>query len=439
MENSSGILERCEISSAHERAPGAASAPPGRHDRKKAGNHGGSALLLGNWRATVTAARQLSRLGYRVVLGSEPNAYYADASRFIDEVWHSPALAAGSAQFRDALLAFLDRTPDLSVIMPMHESALDTVAAMEAELKSRVRLAMPPARVIEICHDKYAWLRLARDAGVRCPPFGAASDLPQLATLAAQVCYPVVIRPTELGKRLGMRKAVTLLHDVDLRAAFPTWPEGVSELLVQRRFSGDRYNVYFAARSGQVLCEQHSKSLRTDRVDGTGQTVEGISIAPIAELTGELEKVVSRMSYTGIGNAQFLFDPANGGSCFLEINPRFGASYAFIEKAGLELTQLAVELADADMNPVVAAPRAFDEGTRFVSTFSDLAGLTYSLAKGEIGVGGAFRWLGAALRAAFRSDVHVTWSLNDPLPAIAVPVWRLTRSVAKGKSVLEPR
>jgi predicted ATP-grasp superfamily ATP-dependent carboligase len=234
-----------------------------------------------------------------------------------------------------------------------------------------------------------------------------------------------------------MRKAVTLLDDEDFSAAFAAWPKGASELLVQRRFTGDRYNSYFGAWNGRVICEQQSRSLRTDRADGTGQTVEGITVAPIATLSSDLEKVVLRMRYTGVGCAQFLFDAASGDSCFLEINPRFGASYAFIEKAGLELTRLAVELANGGVDPF-STRYAFNEGTRFVSTFDDLAGLTYSVAHGEVDLGGGLRWLGAAMLAAFRADVHVTWSLSDPLPAFAVLFWRITRSFAQGKSVLEP-
>jgi biotin carboxylase len=309
---------------------------------------------------------------------------------------------------------------------------------MEGELRGRVKLALPPAHVIEICHDKYVWLRFARAAGVHCPPFGTASDLPQLAALIAEIGYPVVIRPTESGKKIGMRKAVTLFGEDDFAAAFAAWPEGLSELLVQRRFTGDRYNSYFVAQDGRMVCEQQSRSLRTDRADGTGQTVEGITVAPIATLSSDLEKVVARMGYTGVGCAQFLLDAATGESCFLEINPRFGASYAFIERAGLELTRLAVELANGSMHRSVSTPYTFDEGTRFVSTFDDLAGLTYSVAKREVGLAGALRWLGAALLAAFRADVHVTWSVSDPLPAIAVPFWRFARSFTQGKSMLEP-
>jgi hypothetical protein len=102
------------------------------------------------------------------------------------------------------------------------------------------------------------------------------------------------------------------------------------------------------------------------------------------------------------------------------------------------LTRLAVELAQGEVDPPAPTPYKFDEGTRFVSTFGDLAGLAYSVITGEVGLTGALRWLGAALRAAFRADVHITWSLSDPLPTIAVPLWRLIRFVAQGKSPLRP-
>ncbi len=46
------------------------------------------------------------------------------------------------------------------------------------------------------------------------------------------------------------------------------------------------------------------------------------------------------------------------------------------------------------------------------------------MAKEEgIGARDAFRWLGRTVRTAIAADVHVTWSIRDPMPSLAL-LWR---------------
>lgn len=375
-------------------------------------------LLLGNYRAALTAARQLSPSGCRVILGSEPGAYGAEHSRFVDEVWHCPPLIPHSPEFLTALQALLGRQAGVVTIMPMIERALNTVASFEAELAQTARLALPKAEILSVLHDKYRSLVFARDAGLDLPPFAVARDRAELEELAAEVGYPVVVRPITAGCRIGRLKAVTLLWPSDISDHFDPWPDQLSSVLLQRYFAGKRTNVYFAARDGEILAEQHSLSLRTDRLDGTGQTIEGITIPSIDVISRSMRKLSRHIDYTGVGCAQFLYDDAADRACFLEINARFGASYCFVEKVGMGLTTLAFDLAWNAPRSGPSRSECHDEGTRFVWTFGDLSGLAFSLRRGDIGSKAAVLWLGRAVLAAARSDVHVTWSARDPVPTL---------------------
>ena len=378
----------------------------------------GTVLLLGNYRAALAAARQLSAEGHRVILGSEPGASCAEHSRAVDMVWHCPALVPGSPEFITALRALLRRVPGTVTIMPMIERALNTIASFEEELAQSARLALPEARVLAILHDKHRSLVFARDAGLDVPAFATAGDQVELEARAAEIGYPVVVRPIDSGCRIERLKAVTLNGPPDIAEAFDPWPAGLSAVLLQRRFIGTRTNVYFAALEGRILAEQHSLSLRTDRVDGTGQTIEGVTIAPIPAISREIGALVRRIGYTGVGCAQFLYDEAANRPCYLEINARFGASHAFVEKVGMGLTELALNLAWNAPRFAPARAGRYDEGSRFVWTLGDLSGLLFALRRGDVGPKGALVWLGRALLAAVRSEVHVTWSIRDPVPTL---------------------
>ena len=161
----------------------------------------------------------------------------------------------------------------------------------------------------------------------------------------------------------------------------------------------------------------HSYSLRTDRIDGSGQTIEGMIVPTVPIHQEMLATAVKAMGYTGIGNAQFLHDKESGESCFLEINPRFGGSHAFVERSGFDQTRLALDLAKPDYEP---KPPKSVRPVRFVWTYGDLHGLMFSLRAGDVTTKQARQWALACIRAAVMSDVHVTWSWRDPWPTLAI-------------------
>jgi predicted ATP-grasp superfamily ATP-dependent carboligase len=386
---------------------------------------GRTALLIGNYRPALAAARELYRLGWKVTLGCEPGSTGAEHSRYVADLWPMPALEPGFAAYRAALAALLARRPDIALAVPITEATLNATSAVRDVLAPGVRLAAPPAEVLAICHDKARWLEFSAAAGVDTPAFGSAASLAELRGLLARLGYPVVLRPREAGKRIGKRKALMLEGPADLDRLLPEWPTGIAAILAQRQFRGERYNIYFGAADGLIIRELTSRSLRTDRWDGSGQTIEGEVVEPLPGLSADLRRVAAAMAYTGVGCAQFLYDAASGRSCFLEINPRFGASYVFVERSGLELTGLAVELAGPAL-PAAPDPRPLSP-IRFVWTYGDLSGLLYSLRRREIGLGQALRWLGRAIAAAVRADVHVTWSWDDPRPALRFYAGRFLR------------
>lgn len=410
---------------AHSAPPAVSPAPgspltPDDASPTPAAPHAGTVLILGNYRAALTTARRLSARGCHVILGSEPDVSYCDRSRCVHEVWHCPPIEAGSEAFRDALLRKVETLPPPVTVMPVLERPMNAIASFEPELVPRVRIALPEARILAVLHDKYASLVCARDAGLDVPPFALCASAREVQAAVSRIGLPVVIRPTVAGTRLGTQKAITLLTEDDLAHFLADSVSGIPGLLVQRRFVGLRTNVYFAAQDGEILAEQHSKSLRTDRADGTGQTIEGETIGPILSISRETHRIVRTLGYTGVGCAQFLYDEATGQPCFLEINARFGASYAFIEKTGMGLTDYALDLAWNDPWPVRDRLGQSDTGTRFVWTLGDVSGLLYAIRRREVGAAGALLWLWHIVLAAIRSDAHVTWSWRDPVPTLVL-------------------
>jgi biotin carboxylase len=210
---------------------------------------------------------------------------------------------------------------------------------------------------------------------------------------------------------------VVLRDGDDLAAAFPAWPPGHASLLVQRYAPGRRHNIHFAAREGRILARAETTALRTDRRDGSGLGVEGISVPLHEALNHDADRLVAVLEYTGVGLIQYLV-PHDGPPHLLEMNPRLGTALAFIQHLGLDLARAACALATGD--PVWSPDPSYRHavGRRYVWTSKDLNGLIVSRDQGRLAPGEGARWVRRLLRAALRADAHLTWSWRDPRPSI---------------------
>jgi hypothetical protein len=233
----------------------------------------------------------------------------------------------------------------------------------------------------------------------------------------------VVVKPLWPCSRLpGDHKAVLCRDESDLARQLPAWPAGHDRLLVQRLVDGPRHDLFFAARDGELLDVVEMLTVRTQRRDGTGLAVEGHTCPVSVGLREQLAALVAHLRYTGVGFAQFLVQPGKDGA-FIELNPRLSGNYRIADHAGLDLANIAVDLAtDVPVERRSTAPTG-RAGHTYAWTFGDLVGLWYAIGRGEITRAGALASLGRITRTAVRADVHLTWSWRDPAPTIAT-YWR---------------
>lgn len=310
----------------------------------KGAERGKSVLLLGNYRATIECARQLKTLNYHVIVGTSDDLHGgAESSRACDEVWQHPTSDRAEALL-SSLGKFLAERADISVVFPVAEDYVRFLTAHREELPTHPIYAVTDENSVRVLLDKSRAFSLAKDIGVPVAPFEEVASLDALHDVAARVGWPVVVKPSSSGKRLGNEKIQMADTPEELAHQFAKWPASQQSLLVQRKTVGTRYNIYFAAEHGRLVRLMQEKTLRTDRLDESGLAVEGVTVPLDQHLARYTQSFATALSYNGIGCAQYLVD-SNGETNFLEINPRIDGNHAVGERAGLELTRLAVALA----------------------------------------------------------------------------------------------
>lgn len=387
-------------------------------------------LVLGTYRPAVTVVRGLARRGRRAVVGREPDRRHsegsagAEFSRHTTAVWDHPSIKDEPGAFLDALVRELAGRPEPVHVLPLDEAALILLARERSRLPASTSLAAPATETIVTCLDKERCLDAARAAGLPVPPWEVVRGYEELLAAAGRAAAPVVVKSLWPRSRLpDDRKAIRCRDGSDLARQIPVWPAGYDRLLVQRLVEGPRHDLFFAARDGELLDVVEVLTVRTDRRDGTGLAVAGHTRPVSVGLREQLAALVAHLRYTGVGFGQFLVQPGAQDGAFIELNPRISGNYVIADKVGLDMANLAVDLAaDVPVERRIPAPAGRDRHT-YAWTFGDLTGLWYAIGRGEITRADALAELGRIARAAVLADVHLTWSWHDPVPTIAT-YWR---------------
>ena len=376
-----------------------------------------SVLLLGTYRTTLAAIQSLAGGGYRVVLGTGAYTQGTERARGVSEIWRHPEIEAPG--FDDALIGFLSERPDIRAVLPVTEEALVRTAPLRPRLPGHVVLASPSAENVALCQDKGRSLDAATAAGLPTRPY-AVVGREAFAETCGELGVPLVIRPVVAPGRIHGRKAWIARTGDEL----PAWPEGHPALLLQQFACGPRHSLYFAAREGELLSLVDVKVLRTDRWDGTGLGVEGVSVAIGGEREAWTRALVRQLGYTGIGCAQFLVPDDGSAACYLELNPRMGGNILSATSLGVEFPRFAVDLA---LGRPLSAPSRYPVGVRYSWLYGDLAGMMHD----PLPPLDRLRWLSRTARSVLRADLDLVFERRDPGPAIALYSGKL-RSLLSG-------
>ncbi|MDP6429863.1 MAG: carbamoyl-phosphate synthase large subunit [Rhodospirillales bacterium] len=200
---------------------------------------------------------------------------------------------------------------------------------------------------IDLAEDRERFQKLLTRLQLKQPPNGIATDTAEAENIAAEIGYPVVIRPSYV---LGGR-AMEIVHDVEsLRRYMKTAVvvSGTSPVLIDWYLRDaievdvdaicDGTDVYVAGimehieeagiHSGDSACSLPPHSLGPDT---------------IAELKSQTRALALALDVVGLMNVQFAIQ--NGAIFILEVNPRASRTVPFVAKAtGVPVAKIAARV-----------------------------------------------------------------------------------------------
>ncbi len=294
------------------------------------------------------ACRSLSEEGVEVVLvNSNPATIMTDVET-ADRVYIEPLTVEFLTRVLEkerpqGLLATLGGQTGLNLAVGLAEAGvLDRLG---------VRLLGTPLSAIRMAEDRLEFKNAMQRFGEPVPESGVVHSVEEARAFAAQVGYPVVVRPayTLGGTGGGIASDARALDEI---ASLGLAASRIHQILVERSVAGWKEIEYEVMRDRLDTC---ITVCNMENLDPMGvHTGDSIVIAPSQTLSDreyQMLRDASLRIIRGLGieggcNIQFALDPQSERYYVIEVNPRVSRSSALASKAtGYPIARVAAKIA----------------------------------------------------------------------------------------------
>ncbi len=322
------------------------------------------------------AAKVLRREGYRVVLVNSNPATIMTDPEFADATYLEPITAAVVERIIEK------ERPDACLPTLGGQTALNvTTELAKAGVFERYNVELIGAGLdaIERAEDRGRFKETMEGVGLATPRATYARSMAEAMSAAAEIGYPVMIRPSFILGGGGTGLAFDE-EDFITRARYGLSVSPVGEILVEESVLGwKEYELEVMrdrADNAVIVCS-------IENLDPMGvHTGDSITVAPIQtlsdreyqEMRDEAIRCLQAIGVeTGGSNVQFAVDPATGRRLVIEMTPRVSRSSALASKAtGFPIAKIAALLAVGYTLPEIAnditgkTPASFEPALDYV-------------------------------------------------------------------------
>ncbi len=324
--------------------------------------------------AGTQACLALKEEGYEVILcNSNPATIMTDTS-VADKVYMEPL----TLEYVAKIVRY--ERPD--AIVPGIGGQTGLNLAMQLEKKGvlrecRTELLGTSSESIERAEDRELFKELCQQLGEPVLPSDVAGSIQQGLAIAADIGYPVVLRPafTLGGTGGGFADDEDQCREI-LKNALKLSP--VHQVLVEKSIKGYREIEYEVMRDGNdtaiTVCNM-------ENIDPVGvHTGDSVVVCPSQTLTNKeyhmlrdsALRIIRALQIKGGCNVQFALDPASFQYYVIEVNPRVSRSSALASKAsGYPIARVSAKIAvgmDLDEIMLANTPACFEPALDYVVT-----------------------------------------------------------------------
>lgn len=364
----------------------------------------GSALVLDTaHRQGIVTVRSLGRAGVTVTAASEDRLNAGGVSRYAAESVRIPDPEDEPDSFVDALEAELRKKP-YDVLLPVTGDTVDAVLDNRERLERYAAIPYTDSETFKRGQDKFLTIQAAREIGIPYPDTARPEDI-DYGDVGERFGFPVVVKPRVAAGRQGVAICDSR---ADVEDAVERITATFGGVIIQEFVpnGGERgvYTIYDWESRRRATCVQ--ERIRTNPPEGGSSTLRKTIEDP--ELVALGDRLLSSLSWQGVGMAEFRIDPRDGEPKLLEINTRPWGSLALSVHAGVDFPRLQYQLGAEGRCDTVHRYWKGVESQRIVGDLSHLLAREDRLTACK-----------ELFQPSPRRREYDVFSTDDPLPALA--------------------
>jgi hypothetical protein len=345
----------------------------------------------------------------------------------------TPSLSHNPAGYLAALIGELKTRP-YDLLLPTFEESL-LLAEFRDEVESLTTLRLPSFEVMWQLHHKPSLNELCCELNIPTPPTVPRPHPDNLQEQVKSLRFPVVLKLPASNNSVGREYCETLQNlENRFRVVYERQIHHLADPpFVQQKIDGDAIYTLMLCSEGQKLGEVIYRPLRTfPENGGTSTHRETIAHPQIAALT---QRLAESTGWSGFLGLDFIVDRIDGTPYLIDANPRANPAVQLGYLAGVDWTQILIELQSGRRpTPVTASA-----GVRSCTPLLDVLWMLEGLAPRR-------QW-GRNLLSRLSKVLRPDWNLDsghdfkgsfELLPHMAV-IWQsfsaIFKSLVTGKSI----
>ncbi len=300
-------------------------------------------------RIAYTVVRNLSENGIRVFTADFVPLSMSFASRFSQGHFIYPSPFKEQDAFIESIIENVHRF-GAKVLIPVFEETF-LLAKYRDIVSEHVAMAIPSYDQILTAHNKDRWMRIARSLGIPVPKTFSVEEVKEKGIGAAGLKFPVLIKPYQGGGAWGIShiEDAGMLENILSEETYlgRSW----DRFFVQEKIEGTVHCVAMLLNKGTLKGHVVYRQLRDFPFTG-GQATIRVSIDdPFA--VDYFQKLLEKLSWHGICQADFIVDKATGVPYLIDINPRFWGSLVQGIASGVDFPYMLYRIArDGDTRSI---------------------------------------------------------------------------------------
>lgn len=280
--------------------------------------------IIGGHIQALGLARQVAKLGIDAVLLVDSLWAVARFSKKVSHVYRYSNKEELMQIFQKLYL------PEQStLVFPTNDEAVEFLSEHYITLCQQFAMGIPDPQLVALFNDKRKAYQYVTTEGIPCPKCWYPNDIEEVANLAPELPYPIVVKPAIMysfhatfGKKAYRCDNAEQLLSIFNRIKEAKYP--IETILIQEFLSGGPQYLYsygvFAA-NGKSKAALIANRIRQNPMD-FGNSTTFAKTCHIPQIEEQSIKLLQLVNYFGLGEVEWMFDPQSGTYKFLEINTR---------------------------------------------------------------------------------------------------------------------